>query len=1038
MRHWYSFAFAVHPTLSSAGIAAASAAALLLVAPVAAAQEIDPYTIVDLGTLGGSESHATALNERGEVVGWSTSSTLGSDGEPLQRAFLYSDGQMDDLGTLGGPESLAHDINESGDVTGRADLPGNAGAHAFLFNQGTMIDLGSFPAGFSEGIAISDDGTVVGSSRVASGHLHAFVATGGDFVDLGTLPGGNHSEGQGINRGGTIVGNSQKFFFGSLVTQAFRHDGGDLVDLGAPDTRGSQAADINTQAQVVGNFSTVRFFQNTNLALLWDGDTMVELGSLGRTVSLANAINDRSQIVGRVFSPGPVARRAAFLWQDGVMTDLNGLLPPSSGWTLIAASDINEKGQIVGDGTIGGETHAFLLSPPGDDLVVHVAELVQEVHGADALAAGKDTVVRVRVENSFDERVDTQLEVVVEPENGGTIIYSEDVSLPAECTQDVYFPDPAIDEDCLFGTALHEGNPFEPAAGAISVVASVDPDDLVPESSEENNAAGGAVTVKNTRPFVVLHAPLLVEGDDGGIDPSVSVPCETMLIHRSVLKEYLLGTYPVTDDEFSVITSCTPVRVPVPPLMGPPAPTPGGGLTGSQTLRLYRDLDALLWFVTSPSCPFNESCVKKFVATVRDHWFEDFLGDDDIAGIAFVPDPAVGPVVGFVAPNVTLVRPHQDIMVNFPGAVTAHEIGHTEGLIHLGAAVPAPGYWVERAQPIDDGLDFMGNFPSALAVRWIGPGTQAALLQRFKQAGEDPPVLGVRGFVFDDDTVLLEPWYRFEHGIVDVPLDAPGEFTLVYLDADNAPLAQTGFDVSRGGFAHGPTGPLGVAAFVFRVPEVPGTARIEIRRGPVTLAARSVSAGVPAIVIASPNGGEVLRTGDLVEVVWNSLDADGDPLVHVISISEDGGASWRPLQHDLSGDRYAFTVPATLVSDAVLLRVTASDGFNTAEDVTDATFFLNAEPPEPPDVDGDGVLDADDACVPSPAREVVNADGCAISDLCPCAHPGGMDRWKNHGAYVSCVAHATNDFVKDGLLAKTEKGEINSAAGMSSCGFRVR
>jgi probable HAF family extracellular repeat protein len=1033
MRHWYSFAFAVHPTLSSAGIAAASAAALLLVAPVAAAQEIAPYTIVDLGTLGGSESHATALNERGEVVGWSTSSTLGSDGEPLQRAFLYSDGQMDDLGTLGGPESLAHDINESGDVTGRADLPGNAGAHAFLFNQGTMIDLGSFPAGFSEGIAISDDGTVVGSSRVASGHLHAFVATGGDFVDLGTLPGGNHSEGQGINRGGTIVGNSQKFFFGSLVTQAFRYDGGDLVDLGAPDTRGSQAADINTQAQVVGNFSTVRFFQNTNLALLWDGDTMVELGSLGRTVSLANAINDRSQIVGRVFSPGPVARRAAFLWQDGVMTDLNGLLPPSSGWTLIAASDINEKGQIVGDGTIGGETHAFLLSPPGDDLVVHTAELVQEAHGAHALAAGKATVIRVRVENSFDERVDTRIEVVVEPENGGTIVWSADASLPADCAQDVYFPDPAFDEDCVFHSAIHEGDPLKLAAGAISVVASIDPDGLVAEQSEENNAAGRALAVKDTRPFVVLHAPLLVEGDDGGVDPSVTVPCGTMRSHATALQEYLPATYPVSDDEFSLLTSCTPVRVPVPPLLGPPPPTPEGGLSDSQIMRLYRNLDVLTWFLTSPSCPVTESCVKKFVAAVRDHWFDDYLGEDDIAGIAYVPDPSVG----FDAPNVTLVNPISDLSISIQGAVTAHEIGHTEGLTHVGDVVPAPGYWVDMADPVD-GLDFMGDFPSALNIRWIGPGTQEQLLQRFKRAGEDPSVLGVRGYIFDDDTVLLEPWYRFENGIVDIPLDAPGEFTLVYLDADNAPLAQTGFGVSRGGFAHGPTGPLGVAAFVFRVPEVPGTARIEIRRGPVTLAARSVSAGVPAIVIASPNGGEVLRTGDLVEVVWESTDADGDPLVHVISISEDGGASWRPLQHDLSGDRYAFTVPATLVSDAVLLRVTASDGLNTAEDVTDATFFLNAEPPEPPDVDGDGVLDADDACVPSPAREVVNADGCAISDLCPCAHPGGMDRWKNHGAYVSCVAHATNDFVKAGLLAKTEKGEIKSAAGMSSCGFRVR
>ena len=45
------------------------------------------------------------------------------------------------------------------------------------------------------------------------------------------------------------------------------------------------------------------------------------------------------------------------------MIDLNTLLAPGSGWTLTEGRGINELGQIVGVGSIGGETHAFLFTP---------------------------------------------------------------------------------------------------------------------------------------------------------------------------------------------------------------------------------------------------------------------------------------------------------------------------------------------------------------------------------------------------------------------------------------------------------------------------------------------------------------------------------------------------------------------------------------------------------------------------------------------------------------------------------------------------
>jgi hypothetical protein len=44
--------------------------------------------------------------------------------------------------------------------------------------------------------------------------------------------------------------------------------------------------------------------------------------------------------------------------------DVNTLLPPNSGWTLLTATGINDRGQIAGTGLIGGQSRAYRLSPP--------------------------------------------------------------------------------------------------------------------------------------------------------------------------------------------------------------------------------------------------------------------------------------------------------------------------------------------------------------------------------------------------------------------------------------------------------------------------------------------------------------------------------------------------------------------------------------------------------------------------------------------------------------------------------------------------
>lgn len=77
---------------------------------------------------------------------------------------------------------------------------------------------------------------------------------------------------------------------------------------------------------------------------------------------VADGINDHGEVVGMFsFVDGTTD---GFLWsdKDGLRT-LSGLIP-ASGWTFIEVHDINDKGQIVGEGiSPTGEVHAFLIDP---------------------------------------------------------------------------------------------------------------------------------------------------------------------------------------------------------------------------------------------------------------------------------------------------------------------------------------------------------------------------------------------------------------------------------------------------------------------------------------------------------------------------------------------------------------------------------------------------------------------------------------------------------------------------------------------------
>jgi probable HAF family extracellular repeat protein len=150
--------------------------------------------IKDLGTLGGDQSVANALNDQGQVVGFSEI----DDGTDNSHAFLWTatDG-IKSLGILGGQQGTARDINASGQVVGWSHANTERDLHALLWTaMDGMQDLNEAPgvkeAGWllvrAEGI--NDAGQIVGigvGPDITSGE-HAFLLTPVKLKCQGRLP----------------------------------------------------------------------------------------------------------------------------------------------------------------------------------------------------------------------------------------------------------------------------------------------------------------------------------------------------------------------------------------------------------------------------------------------------------------------------------------------------------------------------------------------------------------------------------------------------------------------------------------------------------------------------------------------------------------------------------------------------------------------------------------------------------------------------------------------------------------------------------
>ena len=352
------------------------------------------------------------------------------------------------FGSLGGTSSVGTSINDAGWVAGRSNLPGNEQRHATLWRFGKTIDLGTLggPNSFAAWPVKNVRGVISGITQTAEPDLYnepwscsfffpaatnqgyrcvGFRWKDGVMTELPTL-GGTHGYATGTNNFVRTVGWAenttldstctppQKFQFRAVV---WGRDGQVERELAPAQGHSTSAATaINDLGQIVGisgDCDQAVGRRSAISAMLWQGkhktviptfggtawNTPTAISPLGTVVGFANAsaasgedfdprafvwtrrhgtkalaqieedttsqatgVNVWNQIVGQSCDAEGVCR--AVLWQRGQGYDLNDLIGSSTLY-LYSANDIDNRGRITGQAydTVAGVYVAFRADP---------------------------------------------------------------------------------------------------------------------------------------------------------------------------------------------------------------------------------------------------------------------------------------------------------------------------------------------------------------------------------------------------------------------------------------------------------------------------------------------------------------------------------------------------------------------------------------------------------------------------------------------------------------------------------------------------
>ena len=321
-------------------------------------------TPVDCG-FGFDITTGLGLNDDGAVVGYYWCS-----GWEHEEAFVWT--AEEGFVTLERPEGVssarALDINDHPDrqIVGTVNISG-LGTRAFLIDGQEWIIIPP-PAGgtFSSVAALNNKRQVVGSTADGTPYSKAYIWEDGVMTIIEPTF-GPRSAGRATDGAGVVVG-----WMGistGVDSHPFVWERAEMTDIGlAPNAFAASANAVSDDRTVLisARLNDDDPAARITASFLWENAQFTDLGTLrGYDVVFGFDVNNDRSVVGMCravdSSDGP---EVGFIWQDGVMTNINDLLPSDCALTVYRAEAINNVGQITGSAANqDNDPVAFILTP---------------------------------------------------------------------------------------------------------------------------------------------------------------------------------------------------------------------------------------------------------------------------------------------------------------------------------------------------------------------------------------------------------------------------------------------------------------------------------------------------------------------------------------------------------------------------------------------------------------------------------------------------------------------------------------------------
>jgi hypothetical protein len=578
---------------------------------------------------------------------------------------------------------------------------------------------------------------------------------------------------------------------------------------------------------------------------------------------------------------------------------------------------------------------------------VQVVELEHLPENQRFLVEGKTTAVKVVVRKEGDRIVNVPVRLVYGSKTIDRFYLADQVNSLGALLLDNSLIQLNFDGSETSKTIYFFGDTLTPAGIEYQVTATVDPLNKIQETNEENNSLASTRIQLVNRMWGSSEHPefevLFFRADwDGDYQDFTS----SAIYSSSFLKNVL----PVSNDRYDASIL--------------PNVNYNSSLFRNQPPFLssrMSNVELQEWLlIMRLGMELAHPHADRFAAIVPEGWFYKYTEElTQTLGVHLPSVPGIVLAEGRIYPKANGIM------------ITPHEIGHTYGLpaglpdgcvdeyldCNTGADLPgvgnyaAPGIFISSRIPVNirenPDVFCMMAAPNLNALErpleewefWIDAQDYATLLgvptgTSSRLISSDPTtVVLASGKVTQNNEVALGDWYALD--LAEADLIPTGPYSFNFWDGSGGLLDTISFGMSFeiGGI------PVQETPFAFSLPVPEGTSRITINDPQDQVRAEKIiSLHSPEVVVLSPNGGE--RADGSLTIEWHGSDPDGDPLVYAVLLSPDLGVTWEPLALGVDAKNFQQDITAFIPSSQYLVKIIATDGFNTGVGISDQPFSI--------------------------------------------------------------------------------------------------